>query len=72
MYNDPLTSQNSSAIGTSLSGIIFNLVSLLKNERTPPFSVELQLSNIEYSEIHRYELFILRFQKFSNQIVADS
>ena len=37
IYTDPLTSQNSCAIGTSLSGIIFNLESLLKNEGTPPF-----------------------------------
>ena len=36
IYTDSLTSQNSCAIGTSLSEIIFNLVSLLKNEWTPP------------------------------------
>ena len=39
IYTDHLTSQNSSAIGVSLSGIIFNLVSLLKNELTPPLQL---------------------------------
>ena len=44
MYN-PLTSQNSSPVGISLSGIVFNLTSLLTNEWTPP----LKLKKIEKS-----------------------
>ena len=35
-----LTSQNSSAIGMSLSGVIFNLVSLSTNEWTPPIATD--------------------------------
>ena len=40
IYYSPLTSQNSSAIGMSLSGIIFNLTSSLTNDWTPPFTVK--------------------------------
>ena len=36
IHNNLLTSQNSSHVGTSLSGVIFNLVSSLTNEWTPP------------------------------------
>ena len=36
IHDNPLSSQNSSAIGTSLSGVIFNLVSSLTNKWTPP------------------------------------
>ena len=38
IYYNPLTSQNSSPIGMSLSGIIFNLTSSLTNEWTPPLN----------------------------------
>ena len=34
--SNPLTSQNSRPIGMSPSGVIFNLVSLVTNDWTPP------------------------------------
>ena len=47
IYYNPLTSQNSSPISMSLSGIIFNHTSSLTNEWTPPFFKYMYIFNLQ-------------------------